>query len=234
MHTNYELFTNSDIELIWKNTNSDFFFLIGLRTFQNGCGTISKLYVMTGTTRSRERRHILTQREQIRDLIRQTQTCDGSTTAAFNDSIIEIATKTVSGPLRLELERYIEGVIAANPVAKAAIPWADLRNHISAQFLNPDESAVLCDELENNHQSVYEPTAQYARRFPDVVDVVYPQRLLLKAFAKGLKSNELARKLVEQSPATIEAAIADVTRYYVSNKTLTHASDGTNSRWKLA
>ena len=183
-----------------------------------------------------ERRHIRTQREQIRDLIRQTQTCDGSTTAAvrnwirevtlaFNqvgaDSIIEIATKTVSGPLRFELERYIEGVIVANQVARAAILWADLRNHISAQFLNPDESAVLRDELDKIRQSVYEPTAQYARRFRDIADVAYPrahrnadqERLLIKAFARGLKSNELARKLVEQSPATIEAAFVDVTRF---------------------
>ena len=121
-----------------------------------------------------ERRHIPTQREQIRDLIRQTQTCDGSTTAAvrnwirevmlaFNqvgaDSVIEIATKTVSGPLRFELDRYIEGLIVANQVGRAAILWADLRNHISAQFLNPDEYAVLRDELDKIRQSVYEPPA---------------------------------------------------------------------------
>ena len=39
------------------------------------------------------------------------------------------------------------------------------------------------------------------------------ERLLIKAFARGLKSNELARKLIEQSPATIEAAFVDVTRF---------------------
>ena len=207
------------------------FTLIGLRTFQNGCGTISKLYIRTGTTRSRKTKHSNTTRSNV---IRQTQTCNGSTTAAvrnwirdvtlaFNqvgaDSIIEIATKTVSGPLLFELERYIEGVIVANQVGRAAILWADLRNHISAQFLNPDEYAVLRDELDKIRQSVYEPTAQYARRFRDIADVAYPtahrnadqERLLIKAFARGLKSNELARKLVEQSPATIEAAFVDVT-----------------------
>ena len=39
------------------------------------------------------------------------------------------------------------------------------------------------------------------------------ERFLIRAFARGLKSNELARKLVEQSPATIEAAFVDVTRF---------------------
>ena len=96
-----------------------------------------------------------------------------------------------------------------------------MHNHISAQFLNPDESAVLRDELEKIRQSVYEPTAQYARRFRDIADVAYPkahrnadqERLLIKAFDRGLKSNELARKLVDQSPAMIEAAFVDVTRF---------------------
>ena len=113
------------------------FTLIGLRTFQN--------YTLGLAQQEAERRHIRKQREQIRDLIRQTQMCDVSTTAAvrnwirevtlaFNqvgaESIIEIATKTVSGPLRYELERYIEGVIVANQVGRTAILWADLRNHI--------------------------------------------------------------------------------------------------------
>lgn len=184
-----------------------------------------------------ERRAIQASREQIRDLIRQTQNCDGSTTAAvrnwirevtlaFNQvgatHVVEIASKTVSGPLRFELERYVEGVIAANQIARAAIPWPDIRDHIAAQFLNLDESAALRDELEKLCQSAYEPTAQYARRFRDVADVAYPigqrnadqERLLIRSFARGLVSDELARKLVEQTnPGTIDEAITAVTRF---------------------
>ena len=73
-------------------------------------------------------------------------------TLAFNQAgapnIIEIASKTVAGPLRFELERLIEGVIVANQVARNAIPWADVRDHLAAQFLNSDESAALRDDLE--------------------------------------------------------------------------------------
>jgi len=185
----------------------------------------------------RERRTIQTSREQIRDLIRLTQSCDGATTAAvrnwirevtlaFNQvgaaHVVEVASKTVSGPLRFELERFIEGIIAANNVARADIPWPDIRDHIAMQFLNLDESAALRDDVEKMSQSAYEPTAQYARRFRDVSDVAYPvaqrnvdqERLLVRCFARGLASDELARKLVEQSnPLTIDEAIAAVTRF---------------------
>ena len=110
-----------------------------------------------------ERRAIQTTREQIRDLIRQTQTCDGFSTSvvrnwirevtlAFNQvgapRIIAIASKTVSGPLRFELKRFIEGTIAANQIGRAAIPWSDLRDHLASNFLNIDETAALRDELD--------------------------------------------------------------------------------------
>ena len=111
-------------------------------------------YTIGLAQQEQERRAIQAAREQIRDLIRQTQTCDGAATAAvknwirevtlaFNQvgapNIIEIASKTVAGPLRFELERFIEGVIVANQVARNATPWADVRDHLaqgSATFLN--------------------------------------------------------------------------------------------------
>ena len=92
---------------------------------------------MIGLAQQETERHaIQTTREQIRDLIRQTQTCDGSSTSAvrnwirevtlaFNQvgaaSIIEIAYKTVSGPLRFELERFIERTIAANQIGQTCV-----------------------------------------------------------------------------------------------------------------
>ena len=137
-------------------------------------------------------------------------------------NIIEIVSKTVTGPLRFELERFIEGVIVANQVARNATPSADVRDHLAAQFLNSDESAALRDDLERRRQSAYEPTAQYAIRFRGVADIAYPtgqrnvdqERLLIKSFARGLTSDELARKLVEQAnPTNIEEAMTAVTRF---------------------
>ena len=72
------------------------------------------------TELERKRRTIQTSREQIRNLIRLTQSCDGATTAAVRNwirevtlalnqvgaaHVVEVASKTVSGPLRFELER---------------------------------------------------------------------------------------------------------------------------------
>jgi hypothetical protein len=184
-----------------------------------------------------ERRvHELT-REQVRNLVRQTVKCDGSSTAsvrawirevslAFNqvgqNQIIEIVSQTVTGPFRFELERYIEGQIAANNVAREVIPWDQLRDHLSHQFLNTDEAAALRDELERVKQSSYEPDAQYSRRFREVADAAYPvaqrnadqERILIRAYARGLKSDTLARKLVERAnPGTLEAAITAVAQY---------------------
>ena len=97
-------------------------------------------------------------RECFRDLIRQTQPCDGSSTLAVrtwirkvtlaynqvgNNSIIEIASKTVSGPFRFELERFIEAQITTHNIARAVVTWAQLRDHLASQFLNVDESAAL-------------------------------------------------------------------------------------------
>ena len=174
-------------------------------------------------------------REAIRDLIRQTQNCDGSSTLAvrtwirevtlaFNQvghtSIIEIAAKTVSGPFRFELERYIETQINTHNIGRSAFPWADLRDHLATQFLNVDESAALKDDLDRIQQSAFEPTQQYVRRFREVADTAYPinqrnidqERLLIKTFAKGLSSDTIALKLVDGEPPNLEAAITVVSQ----------------------
>ena len=184
-----------------------------------------------------ERREQLAMRELVKDLIKQTGTCDGTTTSgvrtwmrevtlALNQVgpafIIHVASRSCAGPLRYELERFIENVMLTTHVERAAINWADLRTHIAGQFLEIDEKASLRDDLERIKQSAYEPTSQYARRFREACDVAYvpalrnpdQERVLLRTFARGLTSDNLARKLIEQAnPANIEDAISAVTRY---------------------
>ena len=182
-----------------------------------------------------DRRAVQSTREEVKDLIRQTTTCDGTTTAsvrlwirevtlAYNrlgaNHVIEITTKTVTGPLRFQVERFIEKFRTANNVSRATIPWTHLREHIAEQFLNVDEAAALRDEIEKVKQSEYEPAAQYSRRFRQVADTAYPyprnedqERLLIKLYARGLHSDELARKLVQDvSPTDLETAISAISR----------------------
>ena len=169
-------------------------------------------------------------------LVKQTTCCDGATMTAVRvwmkevnlalrqlapADMVELVTRTVMGPLRWEVERFIEQYMATNQVGRRAVPWANIENHVSQCFLNTDEASALRDEVENTRQSVYEPEASYSRRFRDVADSAYPaaqrnpdqERILIRAYAKGLTSDELARKLVQdENPATLEAAITAVGR----------------------
>ena len=119
-------------------------------------------------------------RDLIQDLVRQTTVCDWSSTSsvrnwireatlAFNQvgvgHIIELVSKTVTGPLRFELEWYIDNYMQTNNVARAAVPWNDIRIHLSTQFLNVDEASALRDEVEQLRQSAYEPEVSYSHRY---------------------------------------------------------------------
>ena len=139
-----------------------------------------------------DRRALQNGRHLVQDLVRQTTMCDGSSTTnvrnwvreiqlAFNQvgngGIVEVITKTVTRALRFETERFIEGYMNNHQVGRAAIPWNEICDHVTAQFLNIDEAAALRDEVEGLRQSAYEPEIQYASRFSEVADVAYPVAL---------------------------------------------------------
>ena len=183
-----------------------------------------------------DRRIVHQQRSIIQTLGRQTTPCDGLNTAsvrnwirevtlAYNQvgapGIIEVASQTVTGPLRFEFERFVSNHRQAHNVARRDVPWDAIRTHISAQFLNVDEASALRDEVDQLKQSAYEPDAQYSRRFREVADAAYPEpirnadqeRILVRSFAKGLSSNAMARKLVEDiNPANLNAAINSISQ----------------------
>ena len=179
------------------------------------------------------------ERSAVTDLVNQTTKCDGLSTAATRNwireielafqrvgqaHIISIVSKTVTGPLRFEIERVITAWIANpnnNLANREVVPWGDLRQHISEAFLNIDEAAALRDEVDKLKQSTYETIAAYSRRFREVADAAYPvgqrnadqHRILVKAYAKGLQSNTIARKLVEEGdPQELEQAITMAAR----------------------
>ena len=163
------------------------------------------------TTRTLRRHH-----EQCKqELIRQTMPCDGTSTASvrawFEDielagaevgaeNQIEVAARTAAGSFRWELERYIASVLATNDNIKANfnVPWADVKAHLRTSFLIVDESSALHDKVEKTRQSAYEPEASFSRRFREVADATYPadgrNDDQNRAFARGLRSDELARK----------------------------------------
>ena len=195
-----------------------------------------QVHIQAMAQQEQDRRNYQANRDRVKDLIRQTAACDGSSVTAVRTwireinlalsqvgahGIVEIVTKTVHGPLRFEVERFIEGAMAANGLARRNIPWDNIRQHVAQQFLNLDEPAALRDEVETLRQSAYEPEVQYARRFRDVADVAYPpparnpdqERILIKTFLRGLKSADLARRVVtDTNPDTMEEAITATCR----------------------
>ena len=97
-----------------------------------------------------------------------------------------------------------------------------MKAHLQTSFLNVDESSALRDEVEKTRQSAYEPEASFSRRFREVADAAYPgegrnedqNRILIRAFARGLRSDELARKLVEEgNPTPLEEAFTTLAGY---------------------
>ena len=165
-------------------------------------------------------------RRQVRDgvtnkLLKQTSFSDGSTDVstriwlddidiAFNrvgdNSIINIVTSSITGSLRKEIELYIREFMTANRVAREEVPWPNIREHVVKSFLNVDEAAALRDSVDHLHQSSFESEASFTRKVRDLVQKAYPvprnvdqSRILVKAYARGLRSTGMAVKMIEQA-----------------------------------
>ena len=130
--------------------------------------------------------------------------------------------KTVIDNFRFETERFLVQFMRENNVTRDAVPWPRVRDHLSDQFLNTDEMQRLRDEVERTHQTLYDTIPQYSRKFREIVCAAYPpdrrnedqNRTLIKYFARGLTSDNMARKLVENlvHPAVLEDAMIMVAR----------------------
>ena len=98
---------------------------------------------------AQEAAHCLEVTKTVNKLIKQTAWCDGSSTSATrtwlqdidlafgrvgHTSIIKIVSSTVTGPLRKEIERFLDDVIATDQVLRDAVPWAQVRTHVITNF----------------------------------------------------------------------------------------------------
>ena len=186
-------------------------------------------------TRALRRRH----EQCIQSLIRQMTLCDRTSTtgvrAWFKDiemaggevspeNQIEIATRTAAGSLRWELELYITAVLATNDNVENRfnVSWRVVKAHLRTAFLHVNESSAPRDEVKKTRQSAYEPKASFSGCFREVADAAYPvdaknedqNRILIRAFARWLRSDELARKMVEEgNPTTLEVTFTTLPGY---------------------
>ena len=163
-------------------------------------------------------------RELIKELAKRTTKCDGTIPKAVCDWIDEIelirpeatglhshretlmrvVIQTVSGSLRKEIEQYIQRIASNDIIDRYEVAWNAVKAHIRKTFLATNEEAYLRDEVETLEQSPYEPIASFNRRFRDDANAAYPedtrnadqQRLLIKAYARGLEDEEIAKELM--------------------------------------
>ena len=176
-------------------------------------------------------------RHLVDKLVKQTSLCDGSEAVstrtwlqeialaanrAPDTQLIEIVTSTISGSLRNEVERFIQAYVTREHVVRSAVPWAQLRAHIVQSFLCVDEQGALRDELEKIKQSPFELDTAFGRRFREMADRAFPvadrnadqMRILIRSYARGLASTEMAIKLIQDgNPENLEAALVWVARY---------------------
>ena len=111
---------------------------------------------------------------------------------------------------------FIHNKEVVDKVDRNAIPWEEVRAHIIRNFLNVDEQAAQRDQVESTSQAAFETEASYCRRFREVAQAGYPydlrnadqERLLIKSFARGIKSPTVAVKMIERAnPETLTEAM---------------------------
>ena len=181
-------------------------------------------------------------RQLAETLIRKIPGCDGGTTKSVREWIREveytipysgqtvfIAAHSAEGPLRRELDRFLDTAPNRN-----AVTWQQLKLHLEGAFLSRHEAERLRDEVEKVTQAGYESVAAYSRRFRDTADLGFPpanrnddqDRHLLRTFMKGLRDRHMVERLVKEGrPDDLDEAIDLVAQYdsddYVLHRTLT-------------
>ena len=133
-----------------------------------------------------------------------------------------MAAGTVTGSLRREIELFIHNKEVVDKIVCNAIHWEDVRTHITKNFLNVHTQAAQRDQVGSTSEAAFETEASYCRIFREVAQAGYPndlrnaaqERLLIKSFARGLKSPTAAVKMIERAnPETLTEAMNWLSMY---------------------
>ena len=128
-----------------------------------------------------------------------------------NAGLLKVVKRTSSGPLRREILRYLD----SQPEEHDDVPWTRLKAHIERTFLSADEDEKVRLVVERLIQRDGETLASYNRRYREAVQLAYPdprsvdaERTVLRSYLKGLRSEELAKKVsLELKDQTLDAAL---------------------------
>lgn len=139
-----------------------------------------------------------------------------SLTLPYSSRTVYVASHSSQGALRREIEYYL-----STKENRQAVTWEELRKHLQSAFLSPHEADRLRHEVETIKQGAYEASASYGRRFRDAADLAYPmvevqheegppgmgrnadqERILLRAYLRGLKDHHLVERLIKEGRPT--------------------------------
>ena len=173
------------------------------------------------------------ERDTIEHLIKQTSIVDGSVPAHVRrwfqeidltipltvnfqtlGVTIQIAARTVTGQMRIDIEHWIAQFMQLNAVNRDNVPWVNLRDYLRPKYLSANEPETLRREVESMRQSALEDLSSYARRAEYISTLAFPpprhaeqHRLMTRAFIKGLSNKSVAEEVWRLQPADLAAAI---------------------------
>ena len=174
----------------------------------------------------------------VRDWIQEMETTKEALDVRGGNRLVR---RTTKGALKKEAEKAMKAWKAAQPNpegnerAKETLdtPWegADgLKAHITKAFLSTDEQEVLKSRLETFKQGPMEEIKAYNRRFEQLAHDCYGATFeanvlkdLFKWYARGLKEDFYARKIVE---GVAKAEIKDLPAAFTKINKLKAAEDG--------
>jgi hypothetical protein len=114
------------------------------------------------------------------------------------------------GSLQNSITNYVYG--KTHP---ESVTWHELKQFIITNFLGQDEMDYLRTQLQQLHQSSYEPTEAFTRRFFELAEKAYsPEQLklplisakIIKDFIQSLSSTSVKTQIFLQKPDTFQKA----------------------------
>lgn len=138
-----------------------------------------------------------------------------------NDRMKSLALQTLNGPASEFTTRHIR----ENP----DITWPELRNHLAGRFSDLADTQIAKFQLRQLRQNSQESVQTFSERIRDLSDQIYSpaelqtavvQAMLRDVFVDGIKDDSIARKLIRESPATLNDAVTLATAEQQTNRTL--------------
>ena len=129
-----------------------------------------------------------------------------------NHSTVQLMQRTATGALQEELDTYIWNFLKLNPEKQRQdIPWHELLDHVTRQFLQWNDADCVRENLETFRQMAGENVKDYSRKFRDLAELAFPTeqrtgdqvRNLIRYFVKGLNSAEAARSVLKTCPTSL-------------------------------